>query len=81
MRSGLRCGLCGWIPRLEIGRSAGLRHVYAGNHPGAVGDREDTRCAACGTTLIPRTGFTVGDVRVTKDGTCPDCGEPIPGRW
>lgn len=65
----------------EIGRSAGLRYVYAGNRPGAVGDREDTRCAGCGTTLIPRTGFTIGEVRVTKDGDCPDCGESIPGRW
>ena len=30
-----------------IGTRAGLRHVYAGNLPGRVGDLEDTRCAAC----------------------------------
>jgi pyruvate formate lyase activating enzyme len=65
----------------DIGRSAGLRYVYAGNRPGAVGDREDTRCAACGTTLISRVGFRIGSVRVTKDGRCPDCGAAVPGRW
>ena len=30
-----------------IGRASGLRHVYAGNLPGQVGDLEDTHCAAC----------------------------------
>src|SRR5213594_3836097 len=30
-----------------IGRRAGLRHVYAGNLPGHVGDLENTRCPDC----------------------------------
>ena len=37
-----RCG-----PPTSAARS-GLRYVYAGNLPGAVGDLEDTHCASCG---------------------------------
>src|ERR1041385_2169335 len=32
----------------RIGRDAGLRHVYAGNLPGRVGELEHTHCHACG---------------------------------
>jgi pyruvate formate lyase activating enzyme len=64
-----------------IGRANGLRYVYAGNLPGAVGDLEDTRCASCGSTLIARYGYYIRDYRITADGRCPDCAHPIPGRW
>jgi len=64
-----------------IGREAGLRYVYAGNAPGQVGDRESTRCPACDTMLVERTGYFIGRRRVTPDGACPDCGEAIAGRW
>ena len=43
----------------DIGRAAGLRYVYAGNLPGAVGDLENTRCAACGETLVERRGYRI----------------------
>src|SRR5262245_66222655 len=43
----------------RIGRSVGLRFVYAGNLPGSVGDLEDTRCAACGDVLIARFGYPI----------------------
>ena len=36
----------------------GLRHVYAGNLPGQVGDLEDTHCAHCGDTLVSRAGLS-----------------------
>ncbi len=36
---------------------AGLRYVYAGNLPGAVGALEDTRCTSCGATLVARSGY------------------------
>src|SRR5690349_3595895 len=36
------------VKAAAIGRANGLRHVYAGNLPGSVGELEDTRCAACG---------------------------------
>ena len=64
-----------------IGRRAGLRHVYAGNLPGQVGDLEDTRCAACGHVLIERDGYLVRAYRVTADGRCPACTAPVAGRW
>ncbi|HMK22945.1 MAG TPA: AmmeMemoRadiSam system radical SAM enzyme [Terriglobales bacterium] len=66
---------------VEIGRRAGLRHIYAGNLPGRVGHLEDTRCAHCGSTLIERFGYEIADYRITPDGKCPDCAAPIPGRW
>ena len=64
-----------------IGRHAGLRYVYAGNLPGAVGNLENTRCASCGETLIARHGYFIRDYRLTADGCCPSCAKPVPGRW
>jgi len=65
----------------DIGREAGLKFVYAGNLPGRVGHLEDTRCAACGDTLVARTGYRIRDYRVTPNGCCPSCGTPVPGRF
>jgi len=65
----------------EIGRKAGLRFVYAGNIPGAVGDFENTRCPECGTLLVERDGYRIRDYRVTLRGTCPECDVSIPGLW
>jgi pyruvate formate lyase activating enzyme len=61
----------------ELGRAAGLRHVYTGNLrlPGA----EDTRCPGCGATVIERHGFSVGRIRLSL-GRCAACGTAIPGR-
>ncbi len=64
-----------------IGESAGLRFVYTGNLPGRTGAHEDTRCPACGTTAVRRTGFTVLENRVTSAGGCPSCGAALPGLW
>jgi pyruvate formate lyase activating enzyme len=60
----------------EIGREAGLVHVYVGNAPelGA----EDTRCAGCGRTLVERHGYAVRNA-LAPDGTCPGCGRPLAG--
>jgi pyruvate formate lyase activating enzyme len=65
----------------DIGRESGLRFVYAGNLPGAVGGLESTRCPACSTLLVERRGYVVRDYRITPDGACPSCATPIPGRW
>jgi pyruvate formate lyase activating enzyme len=65
----------------EIGRREGLRHVYAGNLPGRVGDGEDTRCAACRTRVVERRGFRVVSNRLGPGGTCPSCGTRLPGLW
>jgi pyruvate formate lyase activating enzyme len=64
-----------------IGRGSGLRHVYAGNLPGQVGDLEDTHCPACGDTLIERNGYDIRRYRITPRGRCPACDAAIPGRW
>ncbi|MEX1243968.1 MAG: AmmeMemoRadiSam system radical SAM enzyme [Thermoanaerobaculia bacterium] len=68
------------IRACEIGTAEGLQYVYAGNIPGRVGKWENTRCPGCGETLIERYGFRVRANRV-KDGACPKCARPIPGRW
>jgi pyruvate formate lyase activating enzyme len=65
----------------EIGRRAGLRHVYAGNLPGRVGDLEDTRCSSCARVLVGRYGYHVREYHVTEDGHCPTCRAAVPGRW
>ena len=65
----------------EIGRRNGLRYVYAGNLPGMAGDLEDTRCPACGTTVVERYGYHIQNYTLTADGRCPACRAPIPGRW
>jgi pyruvate formate lyase activating enzyme len=64
----------------ELGRSAGLRYVYAGNARG-LSELENTRCAHCGWLLIRRSGFRVLLCDVTAAGACPACGGVVPGRW
>jgi pyruvate formate lyase activating enzyme len=66
---------------VEIGRQSGLRHIYAGNLPGMVGECEDTRCSHCKATLIERYGYFIKDYRLTPEGRCPECSTSIPGRW
>ena len=65
----------------DVGRASGLRYVYAGNLPGAVGDLEDTRCASCAALLVARYGYYIRDYHVTADGRCPSCHRVVPGRW
>ena len=61
----------------EIGREAGLRHVYVGNAPELA--MEDTACAGCGMTVITRRGYRM--VRhLADDGSCPSCGRRLAGR-
>lgn len=65
----------------RAGQKAGLRHVYAGNLPGLVGDFENTRCPGCQTLLIERHGYLVLSYNLTPDGRCPACNAAIAGRW
>jgi pyruvate formate lyase activating enzyme len=62
-----------------IGREEGLSFVYAGNKPGAVGDLEDTRCPACGTTVIGRRGYTITAYALDPSGRCTRCRAALPG--
>ena len=60
----------------EIGRAAGLRHIYIGNMllPGAG----DTICPKCGKVVLMRQRFRAAG---GKGGACPACGTKIAGRW
>ncbi|NJD29621.1 MAG: AmmeMemoRadiSam system radical SAM enzyme [Chloroflexi bacterium] len=60
----------------EIGREAGLAHVYVGNAPEL--EAEDTRCAGCGRVVIQRHGYRVRSL-LADDGTCRDCGHRVAG--
>jgi pyruvate formate lyase activating enzyme len=64
----------------EIGRSEGLRFVYAGNAPGRTGSLESTYCPGCGALLVERVGFHVRANRLVA-GACPACRARIPGVW
>lgn len=64
----------------EIGKEEGLLFVYGGNIPGHLGNLENTRCPACGKTLIIRFGFSIRE-NLVKKGRCPSCHHPIPGIW
>jgi pyruvate formate lyase activating enzyme len=64
-----------------IGARNGLRYIYAGNIPGGVGDLEHTKCHNCRAMLIERFGYFIQQYRLTPEGSCPDCGTIIPGRW
>lgn len=66
---------------VHIGRSSGLRFVYAGNLPGQLEKCENTCCPACGASLIERCGFRVRIDRLGEHGTCTSCSGSIPGVW
>jgi pyruvate formate lyase activating enzyme len=61
----------------QIGKEAGLHHVYCGNLPKL---HEDTRCYRCNQTLIRRVGFNIESNRLDND-RCPLCHTAIAGMW
>jgi pyruvate formate lyase activating enzyme len=65
----------------EMGRSAGLKFVYAGNLPGRVGRWENTYCPSCDELLIERYGYRILQMKLAADGLCPACACAIPGVW
>lgn len=69
------------IRAAEIGQEAGLNYVYAGNIPGRVGEYESTYCPHCQTRLIERISYSIQRYSLTAQGTCPKCGQAIPGIW
>ena len=62
----------------EIGRAAGLQHIYEGNVPGEGG--ENTWCPGCSKLLVARNGFRVLSNRL-QEGWCPGCGKKVAGLW
>jgi pyruvate formate lyase activating enzyme len=57
----------------------GLHHVYIGNLSGH--EAESTYCPRDGTRLIQRVGYRIVESRLTPDGRCPTCRQPIAGVW
>lgn len=61
---------------MDIGSSAGLQYIYAGNMPMRQG--EDTCCPSCKHVVVARSGFRV--IRMeTRQSKCPKCGQHIAG--
>lgn len=61
----------------NIGKKAGLNHVYIGNinAPG----KENTYCPNCNKVLIERSGFNA--ISNLKGNKCPNCKNKISGRF
>lgn len=62
---------------VEIGRAAGLSHVYAGN---IIGESDHTICPNCGEILVERFGLRVLRNGI-RDSRCPRCSTNIAGVW
>ena len=62
----------------KIGQDAGLRYVYCGNIPSDAS--ESTYCHNCQKVLIARDYYTI-KANHLRNGQCPDCKEPLPGKW
>ncbi len=63
----------------DIGRDAGLRHVYIGNVTG-VPEAETTFCPGCRKAVIERDVFSVRTFHLDK-GRCRFCQTAIAGVW
>nr|VFJ42624.1 MAG: pyruvate formate lyase activating enzyme [Candidatus Kentron sp. FM]VFJ43318.1 MAG: pyruvate formate lyase activating enzyme [Candidatus Kentron sp. FM]VFK05487.1 MAG: pyruvate formate lyase activating enzyme [Candidatus Kentron sp. FM] len=66
---------------IRIGYDTGLHYVYGGSLLNLTGNFEKTYCPGCGNYLIARQGYRLIDYRLTRNGCCPFCNYPIPGRW
>jgi pyruvate formate lyase activating enzyme len=61
----------------EIARNNGLRYVYTGNVHDPTGS--STYCHACGTRVIERDWYQLGEWKLTDSGECNGCSTPLPG--
>jgi pyruvate formate lyase activating enzyme len=64
----------------EIGKAAGLKHIYCGNVPYSYSEYETTFCQGCGKELIRRIGFSVTENSI-MEGRCRFCKAAIRGVW
>jgi pyruvate formate lyase activating enzyme len=63
----------------NIALKHGLHHVYTGNVRHCEGDT--TYCPRCQSALIERDWHQIVQYRLSPEGTCPDCGTSIAGRF
>jgi len=70
------------VPTLErakaIADAEGLHYVYIGNVPGHPA--ENTYCPKCRRIVVERVGMMAKQMLIRK-GSCPFCGQQIPGVW
>jgi pyruvate formate lyase activating enzyme len=59
----------------------GFRWVYGSNAPGGHTELSHTRCPRCQCTLIERVDYVCRAYRLSPQGCCSECGEPIAGLW
>ncbi len=63
----------------DIALANGVRYAYTGNvHDRAGGS---TGVPACGTLVIERDWYVLGEYGLTDDGRCTTCGTQLPGRF
>lgn len=63
----------------DIARRAGLAHVYTGNVHDVEGGT--TYCAQCHAALVVRDWYNIEGYSLKPDGSCPDCGAALAGRF
>jgi pyruvate formate lyase activating enzyme len=63
----------------SIALAEGLRYVYTGNVHDAEGGT--TYCPGCRKPLVVRDWYVIRRHRVTPEGSCPDCGAVVAGRY
>jgi pyruvate formate lyase activating enzyme len=74
------------VKAVDIARKNGVRYAYTGNVHNQQYD--STWCHACGTRLIQRDWYQLGEWNLTDDGHCTHCGarcagvfDGPPGTW
>ena len=63
----------------EQAKRHGIRHVYTGNVHDE--DSQSTYCSDCGTRVIERDWYRLGDYKLSSRGECRQCGAAMPGRF
>jgi pyruvate formate lyase activating enzyme len=61
----------------EIALRNGLRYVYTGNVHDTAGS--STYCAGCGSRVIERDWYELGEWRLDARGRCLQCAAQLPG--
>jgi pyruvate formate lyase activating enzyme len=63
----------------EIALGNGVRYAYTGNVHDIDGG--SSFCAGCGTRVIERDWYELGDYKLTDEGRCEACGTQLPGEF
>ena len=61
----------------RIALENGVRFAYTGNVHDS--DGSSTYCPGCGTVVVERDWYTIGEYRLTDEGDCRSCGVRVPG--